>query len=269
MRRYTAQDALSIIETWNTDYEMADEDIEDDISDNEDSLEILPNEEDDDNDHSESESDLDENEDNNIMTIGKDKTRWTFYPKIVPGRISVQNMFRITSGVPRVVSGNVSTPYNAWKHFIDERILRLVVKCTLQKAQRRSDNYFMLTVDELEAFIALQYCRGLYGKGHPIAFLWNAEYGISIFSKTMARDRFYKILKYLRFDDKALRIRSGAGFDKFSPCREVFELFVKNCESKFVANCYLTIDEQLLPIKSRCGFISFMPNKPDKHGLKF
>ena len=30
----------------------------------------------------------------------------------------------------------------------------------------------------------------------------------------------------------------------------------------------LTIDEQLLPCKSRCKFIQYMPNKPDKFGIK-
>jgi len=31
----------------------------------------------------------------------------------------------------------------------------------------------------------------------------------------------------------------------------------------------LTLGEQLLPLKARCGFTVFMPNKPDKYGLKF
>ena len=31
----------------------------------------------------------------------------------------------------------------------------------------------------------------------------------------------------------------------------------------------LTVDEQLMPLKSRCSFVTFMPNKPDKYGLKF
>jgi len=29
------------------------------------------------------------------------------------------------------------------------------------------------------------------------------------------------------------------------------------------------VDEQLLPTKTRCPFIQFMPNKPDKFGIKF
>ena len=31
----------------------------------------------------------------------------------------------------------------------------------------------------------------------------------------------------------------------------------------------LTVDEQLMPLKSRCSFVTFMPSKPDKYGVKF
>ncbi|XP_035227456.1 piggyBac transposable element-derived protein 4-like [Stegodyphus dumicola] len=46
---------------------------------------------------------------------------------------------------------------------------------------------------------------------------------------------------------------------------------------KLMENCYLcynpgpeiTVDEQLLPCKSRCRFMQYMANKPDKFGMKF
>jgi hypothetical protein len=31
----------------------------------------------------------------------------------------------------------------------------------------------------------------------------------------------------------------------------------------------LTIDEQLMPFRGRCGFIQYLPAKPDKYGIKF
>ena len=37
----------------------------------------------------------------------------------------------------------------------------------------------------------------------------------------------------------------------------------------FKPNKHFTIDEQLLPCKSRCSFIQYMPKKPDKFGIKF
>ena len=201
--------------------------------------------------------------------LGKDKKVWKNSPTSVVGRTPAHNVYTGASGVPRQVSQSISTPYDAWKHFIPEVILRSIVKYTTEEAHRRGDTNFSLTLSELEAFIALQYGRGLYGKNHPLWFLFNKEYGISVFSKTMPRDRFLKILKYLRFDDKPNRQRTGPRADRFAPIREVFETFSSMCQTKYNCKFFLTIDEQLMPVKSRCPFITFMPNKPDKYGIKF
>ena len=162
----------------------------------------------------------------------------------------------------------VTSSYDAWKEFIDESMLRQIVAYTNEEAERRGESNFSLQLPELESFLALMYARGLYGKNHPAAFLWNTDYGIRIFGQTMSRDRFLKILKYLRFDDKPKRLRNP-NEDKFMPIREVFDKFVGNCQSKFICNYSLTVDEQLLPLKTRCRLITYMPNKPDKYGLKF
>ena len=109
------------------------------------------------------------------------------------------------------------------------------MKYTTEEAHRRGDSNFFLTLSELEAFISLQYGKGLYGKNHPALFLYTKEYGISVFSKTMPRDRFLKILKYLKFDDKRNRQRTGPRADRFAPIREVFETFSSLCLTKY--NC--------------------------------
>ena len=85
----------------------------------------------------------------------------------------------------------------------------------------------------------------------------------------MSRDYFLKIFKYLRFDDKPNRVRSGPGADKFAPIRQVFEHFTNQCQKKYLRKFLLTVDEQLMPLKSRSSFVTFMPNKPDKYGVKF
>ena len=76
-------------------------------------------------------------------------------------------------------------------------------------------------------------------------------------------------MKYLRFDDKPNRVRSGPGINKFAPIRQGFENFTNQCQKKYTHTFSLTVDEQLMPLKSRCSFVTFMPNKPDKYGVKF
>ena len=95
------------------------------------------------------------------------------------------------------------------------------------------------------------------------------RYGIPIFYENVSRDYFLKILKYLKFDDKPNRVRSGPGIDKFAPSRQAFENFTNQCQKKYTRTFSLTVDEQLMPLKSRCSFVTFMPNKPNKYGEKF
>ena len=153
--------------------------------------------------------------------------------------------------------------------FIYESILRSITKFTTDEAIRREEVDFSLSLDELESFIALQYARGVYRKNHPVAFLWSKKYGISIFGETIPRNKFTKIVKYLRFDDKPNIIGSGAGADKFARIRDVFTTFTSMSKSKYTCDFSLTVNEQVMPLKFGCSFITFMPNKPDKYGIKF
>ena len=127
--------------------------------------------------------------------------------------------------------------------FIHESILRAIVKLTTAEDVDSGNINFSLSLDQLKTFIALRYVRGLYGKNYPVLFLWNRRYGIPLFFKIMPRNKFTKILKYLRFDDKPNRTRSGSGPDKLVPIRDVFNTFTSICQSKYICNFSLTVDE--------------------------
>ena len=145
----------------------------------------------------------------------------------------------------------------------------MICRYTNEEAQRRGDEQFTVSLAELETFIGLQYARGIYGKDHHVAFLSSKRYGIPIFYENMSRDYFLKILKYLRFDNKPNRVRSGPGADKFAPIGQAFENFTNQCQKKYTRKFSITADEQLMLLKSRCSFVTFMPNKPGKYGVKF
>ena len=146
-------------------------------------------------------------------------------------------------------------------------MLRAIQTHTNRKA-RKIDPNFSLTMEQLEAFIALQYTRGIYGKHHSVHFLWKKTYGASIFRDTMARDCFLEIKKFIRFDNKDRR-RQRLTEDKFVHIPEQLESFVTNCLFNYTTDWSLTIDEQLFSMKNRSPFIVYMSNKPDKFGIKF
>ena len=147
-------------------------------------------------------------------------------------------------------------------------MLRCIQKHTINHGKKDNNN-FNLHVDELESFIGLQIGRGvLVGKNTPVKQLWSKEWGQLIFRNTMSRDRYQEITKHLRFDDFFSR-RQRKEIDKFCLISEVWNCFIENCKKCYVPNCDLTIDEQLFPCKTRCPFIQYMANKPEKFGIKF
>ena len=172
---------------------------------------------------------------------GKNGAVWEHFSSRVPGRTRAHNIFTANSGVPRAIARSIVTPYDAWKHFIHQSILRIIVKYTNEEAQRRGNTSFSLDLQKLEAFIGLQYARGIYGKDHPVAFSWSEKYDIPIFYETMGRNSSLEILKLIRFDDKPNRIRRRPNVDKFAPIKEVFEKFSSLCQSKYVCDFFLLL----------------------------
>ena len=84
----------------------------------------------------------------------------------------------------------------------------------------------------------------------------------------MSRNRCREIMRFLRFDlcsTRSARLKT----DKFALISDIWNRFVDNSISCYKFGENITIDEQLFPTKSRCRFTQYMPNKPDKFGIKF
>lgn len=55
---------------------------------------------------------------------------------------------------------------------------------------------------------------------------------------------------------------------KFAHIRELFDAVIDNCRANYVPEAVVTVDEQLLPFRGRCPFRIYIPNKPDRYGIK-
>lgn len=165
---------------------------------------------------------------------------------------------------------NVSdTVTSAWRLFIDDVMMKHIIKCTEEEAVRQRADGFSLTLEELDAFIAVLYARGVTGSTKiSINDLWSNTWGNLFCKRIMGRDRFKEIMRYLRFDtksDRSTRLKT----DKYALYSAVWNRFVNNCQSCYTAGANVTIDEQLFPSKARCPFTQYIPSKPDKFGQKF
>ncbi len=116
-------------------------------------------------------------------------------------------------------------------------------------------------------FIAVLLCRGVFCQKMDLKSMWSEKYGLPIKRALCSRNTFTKIMRFIRCDNKSERNRTSS--DKFTMVREIWERFINNSQSSLIPSKYLTIDEQLLTCKTRCSFIQYMPDKPEKFGLKF
>ena len=108
-------------------------------------------------------------------------------------RPNPSNILRVKPGVnPAFRHKAAASPYECWKLFIDNLMLKTKQAHTTREAKKRNLD-FELSLEKLEAFMGLHYASEIYGKLHPVEFLWNKEYGRKMFCNTMARDCFVKI----------------------------------------------------------------------------
>ena len=198
----------------------------------------------------------------------EDKNKWIkleVNTNNAKGRCRKRDIFRVQPGVVPSVKREATTEVRAFNCFISENIKRQILKCTVDASEGALDD---LTLDELDKFFAIEIARGVYGKNHSVKLLWSEKFGIPLFRNIMCRNRYEKIKRFLRFDEK--RTRSfRIDEDPFTHVREIFDKIAKSCRENFVPNFSLCIDEQLVPMKTRCRFVVYMPNKPDKFGFKF
>ena len=207
------------------------------------------------------------------QVIAKDGTTWKFFvdSQVVRGRLQQQNIVRACSGPTAFSSARVVTgsSLSSFRVLFDEVMLRHLQKCTIAEGQRVTGADWNVSLEELEKFLGLVIARGVVGgRTLPIKNMWDGTWGCSLFSKTMSRDRFLSIMRFLRFDFKTER-RRRIGNDRFCLISDLWYAFISNCQRAYVPEPFMTVDEQLLPCKARCRFLQYMANKPDKFGIKF
>ncbi|XP_073510840.1 uncharacterized protein [Phyllobates terribilis] len=189
----------------------------------------------------------------------------------LPGRRDSQNILREAPGPTGYARRNIiiDSPLSAWRLFFDSYILTHIKNCTLAEACRNNNLQFTLSDEELDAFIAIFYARGISGTNrHSISSIWCNDWGIPFCKATMSRDRFVEIMRFLRFDEKSTR-SERLQTDKFALFSTVWDRFIENCIACYKPGPYITVDEQLFPSKTRCPFTQYMPSKPDKYGHKY
>lgn len=83
----------------------------------------------------------------------------------------------------------------------------------------------------------------------------------------MSKKKFNFLINSLRFDDQTTR-QERKSTSTLAPISNIWEMFVSNCVKSYKPCSYVTSDEDLVGFRGRCRFRIYMPNKPNKYGIK-
>ena len=292
-RRVTAVEAISKLQSINDDDSGAESERDDEFddndeenNDNESDFSLVQESLSDDSDETDLENELImQHVDDSISTvmnrafigddgddtrqyISKDGTVWS---KIKANEFTKQrNRIAFTEKAGPTVFAERRIDETALSSFFcifDHTILKMITHYTNEEARSRNFDSIVSDIDIL-LFIAVLFTRGVLCQKLSVKMMWSSLYGPPLVRMLLSRDKFLKIMRFIRFDSKNER-KTRVGQDRFVMIRELWERFISNSIASYKPYSSLTVDEQLLPCKSRCSFIQYMPNKPDKFGIKF
>ncbi|XP_046610737.1 uncharacterized protein LOC124300564 isoform X1 [Neodiprion virginianus] len=199
---------------------------------------------------------------------GKNNYKWYANNSEIP----VLQVSEISFAKPNGDAKNIRTPLEAWSLLFSNDLLDIIVRHTNEEIRRRAeyqieDLYRETNLVELKALLGLLYFSGLVRQNPPSEDLWTPLFGIVSFESAIKKRRFYYLLACLTFDDKATRVERRKAHE-LAPIKEIWDLFILNCtRNYFPSNC-CTIDKQFLKFHGQFCSKVYVPNKPNKCGIK-
>ncbi|XP_035290308.1 uncharacterized protein tcerg1b isoform X1 [Anguilla anguilla] len=201
----------------------------------------------------------------------RDGTVWTEQKGDVrPGGVpAFCNVLTEKGGPTRHAKAKIASRLDSFMCLFDLSMLMHVRDCTVTEANRVPGRVWCLSIDELKAFIAILYVRGVTcGRNADMESFWSDRFGHSFFKDTMPRNRFREIMRFLRFDCREERL-ARQPTDRFALVSQIWDGFARNAALSYRPGRNITVGTQLFPTKSRCPFTQYMAKKPDKFGIRF
>ena len=206
--------------------------------------------------------------------------KWTNENPKNSGRQSIENIIKTKPG-PINGSNSITSHLDAWKLFMTDEMLEILVSCTnyqinkiISKIDMEAKNEYSsyikpTTAQELTAFLGLLYARGLlHMSGQNYTLLFQEYIGHPIFGAVMSCRRFAFLNSNIRFDNVDTR-QERFPHDRFAAIRDLFEHFNNRCSSVLQPDDLLALDETLYGCRNQISFKQYNSSKPQKYGLLF
>lgn len=210
-----------------------------------------------------------------VAKFGKDaEIKWYFRPLEQNRRTQRHNILRRLPGV-KGQARQSKTVLECWSNFFTENIFNTIVHCTNLYIEKVQEKFSRLrdakttNIVEIKACIGLLYILGTSKSNRQnLEEVWDSNgFGIEKCRMVMNLRRFKFLLRCLRFDDYTTRPQRRS-LDNLAAVRDIFEMFVENCQQSYSLGQDVTIDEKLEAFRGRCRFRQYIPSKPAKYGVK-
>lgn len=160
--------------------------------------------------------------------------------------------------------------------FVDNKILKLITDNTnsyiinIRHRYSRDRDCYETSVDEIRTVIGLFLLISLFkSKNQNFDELWEKNgLGVDVFRLAMNLNRLKFLLRCMRFNNSIDQRPSKEKTDNLAAVRNLFELFIANCQSNFKVGSDMTIYEHIVEYKGNCpSFKSTNPESP-RYGMK-
>ena len=205
--------------------------------------------------------------------------KWRKYPSSGAGRPKAQDIPK-KSGPSKYVPTSIASPKGTSDLTFPTELVHKVLEFGNQRyqhfcqqypqssADNRFHGYHPFTIDEILAFIGLQFILAASKMESQSLLDLFTSLQLPHFRAAISRNRLKLIFKFCRFDDSLTQEQRKVQ-DRFCHICKVWDNLISKAIDFYNLSPYGTIDEMLLKFRGRCSFSQYMPSKPGRYSIKF
>ncbi|XP_064083929.1 piggyBac transposable element-derived protein 3-like [Macrobrachium nipponense] len=178
-----------------------------------------------------------------------------------------ENLSLGTHSIPSPTAGEHAAKdiYDIFKlFFTDEMVEHITEQTNLYAVRDKNCTNFHVAKDEIKKILGLMLMSGYHSVPSENDYWSTSEdLEIPIFPKTMSRDRFRSIKRYLPVADT-----SNLADSKIAKVLPLLEMLRERCQANGIFHEYLSIDESMIPYHGHHSTKQYLKNKPLRFGYK-
>lgn len=190
----------------------------------------------------------------------------------------------LRSGVdagPRLDRGfniETATPIEYFSLFLQEEIFEHIAEQTnsyaelrQQEKQKSDKTWYPTCKDEIRAYLGLSIIMGVAPRCEYKDY-WSSDQFLRCegFARVITINRYEKLTEYLHLNcAQARTARCDTNYHPLNKVRCLVEMAQRNFKLRYDHSTEISIDEAMKRFKGRSDLRQYMPNKPDKWGIKF